>query len=219
MTSFDTLFDTLFDKIDGFFQEKKGSEISLIFLMLFLFVGFLSYSYIFPITDVMLKQTIKNSQDMERKLLDTKSYLASVSRDSDNSFLIKKVKNDIDNTKVVLEKTTFTNAYVDEKLKELSYLLFNDENWARFLNSVTQLAQKYAVNIKVIENKINEPSIQKIEQILNLKVEFNGSFVNSMKFINAIEESELVVDIYELSFKGGKNIEGQVNIAVWGMKY
>lgn len=167
----------------------------------------------------MLKQTIKNSQDMERKLLDTKSYLASVSRDSDNSFLIKKVKNDIDNTKVVLEKTTFTNAYVDEKLKELSYLLFNDENWARFLNSVTQLAQKYAVNIKVIENKINEPSIQKIEQILNLKVEFNGSFVNSMKFINAIEESELVVDIYELSFKGVKNIEGQVNIAVWGMKY
>lgn len=214
-----TSFDTLFDKIDGFFQEKKGSEISLIFLMLFLFVGFLSYSYIFPITDVMLKQTIKNSQDMERKLLDTKSYLASVSRDSDNSFLIKKVKNDIDNTKVVLEKTTFTNAYVDEKLKELSYLLFNDENWARFLNSVTQLAQKYAVNIKVIENKINEPSIQKIEQILNLKVEFNGSFVNSMKFINAIEESELVVDIYELSFKGVKNIEGQVNIAVWGMKY
>lgn len=212
-------FDTLFDKIDGFFQGKKGSEISLIFLMLFLFVGFLSYSYIFPITDIMLKQTMKNSQDMERKLLDTKSYLASVSRDSDNSFLIKKVKNDIDNTKVVLEKTTFTNAYVDEKLKELSYLLFNDENWARFLNSVTQLAQKYAVNIKVIENKINEPSIQKIEQILNLKVEFNGSFVNSMKFINAIEESELVVDIYELSFKGVKNIEGQVNIAVWGMKY
>ncbi|MDD4505227.1 MAG: hypothetical protein PHE60_02500, partial [Sulfurospirillaceae bacterium] len=133
-------FDTLFDKIDGFFQGKKGSEISLIFLMLFLFVGFLSYSYIFPITDIMLKQTMKNSQDMERKLLDTKSYLASVSRDSDNSFLIKKVKNDIDNTKVVLEKTTFTNAYVDEKLKELSYLLFNDENWARFLNSVTQLA-------------------------------------------------------------------------------
>lgn len=71
----------------------------------------------------------------------------------------------------------------------------------------------------MIENKINEPSIQKIEQILNLKVEFNGSFVNSMKFINAIEESELVVDIYELSFKGVKNIEGQVNIAVWGMKY
>lgn len=212
-------FDTLFDKIDNFFQGKKGSEVSLIFLMLFLFIGFLSYSYIFPVTDKMLKQTMRNSKEMEKKLQDEKSYLASVSRDGDETFFIKKVKNDIDNAKVLLEKTTYTNAYVDGKLKELSYLLFNDENWARFLNSITQLAQKHAVNIKIIENKINEPSIQKIEQILSLKVDFSGSFANSMKFINAIEESELVVDIYELNFKGVKNIEGQANIAVWGMKY
>jgi hypothetical protein len=40
-----------------------------------------------------------------------------------------------------------------------------------------------------------------------------------MKFMNAIEESELVVDIYELNCSGQKNIEGQFNIAVWGMKY
>lgn len=212
-------FDTLFDKIDNFFQGKKGSEISLIFLMLFLFIGFLSYSYIFPVTDKMLKQTMRNSKEMEKKLQDEQSYLASVSREGDETFFIKKVKNDIDTAKVLLEKTTFTNAYVDGKLKELSYLLFNDENWARFLNSITQLAQKHAVNIKIIENKINEPSIQKIEQILTLKVDFSGSFANTMKFINAIEESDLVVDIYELNFKGVKNIEGQVNIAVWGMKY
>lgn len=212
-------FDTLFDKIDSFFQGKKSSEISLIFLMLFLFVGYLSYSYVFPITDKMLQQSMRNSKEIEKRLQDEKSYVASISRDGDDAFLIKKVKNDIDTAKVLLEKTTFTNAYVDGKLKELSYLLFNDENWARFLNSITQLAEKYAVNIKVIENKINEPSIQKIEQILNLKIEFNGSFANTMKFINAIEESELVVNIYELNFKGLQDIEGQVSIAVWGMKY
>ena len=91
-----------------------------------------------------------------------------------------------------MEKTTYTNAYVDNKLKELSYLLFNDENWAKFLHSITQLAQKYSVRIKVIENKINEPSIQKIEQILTLKVDFSGSFANTMKFMNAIENMDSV---------------------------
>lgn len=41
-----------------------------------------------------------------------------------------------------------------------------------------------------------------------------------MKFINAIEESELVVDIYDFNCTAShKNIEGQLNIAVWGMKY
>jgi len=211
--------DSLLDKIDLFFKDKKSSEIYLIFAMAFAVVGFLFYSYLFPVTEKMLDQSMRNSKDIQRKLHDEQVYLASVSRDGDTTFLIKKVKSDIENSKLLLEKTITMNDYVDNKLKDLSYLLFNDENWAKFLNSITQLAQKYSVHIKVIENKINEPSIQKIEQILTLKVGFNGSFANIMRYMNAIEESELVVDIYELNCTGQSNIEGQFNIAVWGMKY
>jgi len=167
----------------------------------------------------MLKQTTRLSKEMGKKLFDENAYLKSVSRDGDEEYFIKKVKREIDNAKDLLEQTTSANAYIDTKLKELSYLLFNDENWANFLHSITKLAQAHHVAIRVIENKINEPSIQKIEQILNLKVDFNGNFADTMKFINAIEESELVVDIYELKCEGQKNIEGHLNIAVWGMKY
>ncbi|MBP9492597.1 MAG: hypothetical protein KBE79_05255 [Sulfurospirillum sp.] len=212
-------FDVIFDKIDNYLKDKKSSETSILFFLLFVIVGFLSYSYIYPITDAKLKQTSRLAKDMDKKLLDETSYIRSISKDIDEAFVIKKVKQDIETSKLLLEKTTFTNAYVDNKLKELSYLLFNDENWAKFLNSITRLAQEYNIDIKLIENKINEPSIQKIEQILNLKVDFNGHFTNSVKFINALEESELVVDVYELTCLGQKNIECQVNIAVWGMKY
>lgn len=48
-----------------------------------------------------------------------------------------------------------------KKLKQLSYLLFNNKDWANFLNTITQLAQKYAIHIKVIDNKVNEPNVQK----------------------------------------------------------
>ena len=212
-------FDIIFDKIDNYLKEKKNSETSILFFLLFVIVGFLSYSYIYPITDAKLKQTSRLAKDMDKKLLDEISYIRSISKDIDEAFIIKKVKQDIETSKLLLEKTTFTNAYVDNKLKELSYLLFNDENWAKFLNSITRLAHEYSIDIKLIENKINEPSIQKIEQILNLKVDFSGHFTNSIKFINALEESELVVDVYELTCLGQKNIECQVNIAVWGMKY
>ena len=212
-------FDIIFDKIDNYLKEKKNSETSILFFLLFIIVAFLSYSYIYPITDAKLKQTSRLAKDMDKKLLDEISYIRSISKDIDEAFIIKKVKQDIETSKLLLEKTTFTNAYVDNKLKELSYLLFNDENWAKFLNSITRLAHEYSIDIKLIENKINEPSIQKIEQILNLKVDFNGHFTNSVKFINTLEESELVVDVYELTCLGQKNIECQVNIAVWGMKY
>ena len=212
-------FNTILHKIDNYLNNKKSREVSILFLLLFIFVGFLSYSYLYPITDKKLKQTSRLVKEIEKKLLDEASYMRSISRDADEAFIIKKMKQEIETSKLLLEKTTFTNAYVDNKLKELSYLLFNDENWAKFLNSITRLAQEYGIEINIIENKINEPSIQKIEQILNLKVDFNGHFTNTIKFINALEESELVVDIYELTCMGQKNIECQVNIAVWGMNY
>ena len=213
-------FDNTFDRIDRFFINKKKSETLLIFLLIFVFVGFFLHSNVFPITDTKLKQTTRMSQHINKKLLDEKAYLASVSRDGNENYMIERTKQDIENARVLFEKTHLANSYVDEKLKQLSYLLFNNKDWANFLNTITLLAQKYAIHIKVIDNKVNEPNIQKIEQILNLKIEFNGDFYNTMKFVNSIEESELVVDIYDFNCTATKkNLEGIMNIAVWGMKY
>ncbi len=211
--------ESIFEKIDAYLANKKGSEISLIFFMLFILIGFLVYSYIFPITEKKLKTTQKNLTKMSKKLVTEQRYLRSVTKNGDERYLIKKAKREIEDTKIKLEKTTYANAYVDSKLKELSYLLFNNQNWAKFLDSITLLAQKYKVKIKVLENNINEPNLQKIEQILNLRVDFKGNFKNIMKFINAIEESKLVVDIYEINLESKSGLNGYINIAVWGMKY
>ncbi len=212
-------FENFFEKIDNSLSQKKESEISLIILIIFVFFGFISYSYIYPITDKTLKHTKSNLKSMNKKVQNEKTYLRSVTRNGDSKFYIKKAKNEIEGAKILLEKTKYVNSYVDNKLKNLSYLLFNNQNWAKFLDYVTFIAKKNHVKIKIIENKINKPNLQKIEQILNLKVEFNGNFRNIMKFINSIEESKLVVDIYEMDLKGANGVDGYINIAVWGMKY
>ncbi len=211
--------ESIFEKIDAYLVNKKSSEISLIFFMLFILIGFLVYSYIFPITEKKLKTTQKNLTKMSKKLVTEQRYLRSVAKNGDERYLIKKAKREIEDTKIKLEKTTYANTYVDSKLKELSYLLFNNQNWAKFLDSITLLAQKYKVKIKVLENNINEPNLQKIEQILNLRVDFKGNFKNILKFINATEESKLVVDIYEINLESKSGLNGYINIAVWGMKY
>ncbi|MFK5881868.1 MAG: hypothetical protein QM482_06605 [Sulfurospirillum sp.] len=211
--------ENIFEKIDATLAEKKESELALIFLMIFVFVGFIVYSYLFPITEKKLKITKRNLLSINKKVQNEKSYLRSVTRNGDERFYIKKAKSEIEGEKIQLEKTTYTNTYVDNKLKDLSYLLFNNQNWAKFLNSITIIAAKNHVKIKIIKNRINKPSLQKIEQILNLKVEFNGRFKNIMKFINTIEESKLVVDIYEMKLTGAAGVDGYINIGVWGMKY
>ena len=211
--------ESLFEKIDNFLANKKSSEITLLFFMLFIFIAFISYSYVYPVTNKKLKITKQNLVKISKKLKSEKDYLRSVSRNGDEKYLIKKAKKEIESAKILLEKTTYANRYVDTKLKKLSYLLFNNKNWAKFLDSITYLAKENRVEIKILENKINKPNLQKIEQVLTVKVSFIGNFKDIMKFINSIEESKLVVDIFEMQLKALTKVEGYINVAVWGMKY
>lgn len=208
-----------FDKVDNYLKNKKSSEVSLIFLMIFVSIGFIVYLYVFPETEKALKKIEQSSKSMTARLAQEIAYQNSVTVNGNKNFFIQKLNKEIKDEKLLLEAKTFANGYVDNKLKELSYLLFNDENWASFLDSIALVAKENNINIKLIENTFNEPNIHKIEQVLNVSIVFSGNFRNIIKFINTLEESQLVVDLHDLELKSSNTINGNLNIAVWGMKY
>lgn len=208
-----------FDKIDNFLTTKKSSEVYLIFFLAFCVVAFIIYSYVFPVTEKMLQSSQKSFKAMQSKLNQERAYLNSVTRNGDERFYIKQMQKDLKTKEQRFDDIVYVNSYVDTKLKELSYLLFNDRNWSLFLDSITRVAKENDVTINLIQNTFNEPSLQKIEQVLNVKVELDGDFKNIMKFINTLEESELVVDIYNLKLESQDLITGYIDIGVWGMKY
>jgi len=111
-------------------------------------------------------------------------------------------------------------SYVDNTLTELSYLLFDDQSWANFVDNISYLAKKYHVNIEEIGNKFYTPTFQKITHVVEVDVKSNGKLKNMVKFLNAIEESPLVVDVNDIVLdKPKENVHGTFKIAVWGMKY
>jgi len=208
-----------FDKIDNYLKGKKSSELSLVFLMVFVAIGFVIYSYLFPVTEKMLKKTKNTHKNIHSKLNQEKAYLNSTTRNGDKNFIIKKMNLEVKKQKNLLEDVKYSNAYVDTKLKELSYLLFNDKNWAKFLDSIAFIAKKYGIEIALIGNSFSEPNLQEIKQVLTVQINFNGEFNNILKFINELEESELVVDINNLNLESSDTITATLDIAVWGMKY
>lgn len=208
-----------FDKIDNYLKGKKSSELSLVFLMVFVAIGFVIYSSLFPVTEKILKKTKNSHKSINSKLNQEKAYLRSVTRNGDKNFVIKKMSLEVNKQKSLLEDTKYANAYVDTKLKELSYLLFNDKNWAKFIDSIAFIAQKYGIEVALISNSFFEPNLQEIKQVLTVQINFNGEFKNILKFINELEESELVVDINNLNLESSDTISATLDIAVWGMKY
>jgi len=209
-----------FNKLDNYLKNKKTTELALVFLMAFFTIGFVIYSSVFPITENILKKTKHTHKSISAKLNKEKSYLNSVTRNGDKNFVINEMSDRIDKNKELLKGTKHANSYVDKKLKKLSYLLFNDKNWAIFIDSIASIAQKYSIEIELISNSFFEPNLQEIKQVLTVKINFNGKFNNILKFVNELEESKLVVDINNLNLESSDNsIIGTLDIAVWGMNY
>jgi len=214
-----TTFEKLFEKIDYTFKDKKGSELFIVYISIFVIIFAISYLYIFPIGERVLSQAKNETKNVKTKINKEKSYIALKTVNGNEMFYVQKSQRDLKNLKNILEVSIYNNGYINNKLRELSYLLYNDINWASFIDNIAKDAKRNHVNINYIKNKFNKLNYKKIEQIIDIEVDANGSFVNLLKFINSIEESNLIVDIHALKMNVDKDIHVNFKIAVWGIKY
>ncbi|RUM67617.1 MAG: hypothetical protein DSZ06_00815 [Sulfurospirillum sp.] len=206
---------SIFDKIDNYFANEKPSNLQMAYVGIACVIGYAVYNYVFPITDGGLKQTISNIEDVKNKINQENLYLSTHSRAA-----LQKSKDQLASKKLAYDNTIYKMSYVDNKLTELSYLLFDDRSWANFVDNISDLAKKYNVDIKEISNKFYDPSNKKITHVAEVDVVSSATSKNMIKFLNAIEESRLVIDVSNIKMNRPKDmIEGSFKIAVWGMKY
>jgi len=207
--------NSLFNKIDNFFKTKKQSEQNIIYMMVALLIGYGVYQFLFFQTDIRRNQAFNKVSSMQREVNQKKVYLSQNTPQKLQQMrkLVKDKMKDYDN---ILYKIS----YVDNTLNELSYLLFNDENWAKFVDNISYLAKKYNIEIKEITNKFFKPTFQKVSQVVTIEVKVKSNYQSLMKFLNKIEESKLVVDISDMNItKPDNKLFGYLKISVWGMKY
>ncbi len=205
----------ILEQIDDFFNAQQPSKANLYYLTTFALIGLLVYQFVFSESDIMLKRAKNALSSATQKVNKQRNYIAA-----NSPAMLQQLKQQVIQKKDQLDNIIYQISYVDNTLTELSYLLFNDESWAGFVDNVSNLAKKYSVDIKEIGNEFYEPTYQKISQVVAISIKANSSPKNMVKFINAIEESNLVVDVNELNItRPDEFVSAQFNIAVWGMKY
>ncbi len=205
----------LFDQIDDFFNSKKPSEASMFLGVIALGIAYGVYQFIFLETDKSLLNTQNQIGSVKQKINTERNYLNTHSMAT-----LSKLKSDLKQKKIAFDDTIYKMSYVDNTLTELSYLLFDDQSWANFVDNISYLAKKYHVNIEEIGNKFYTPTFQEITHVVEVDVKSNAKLKNMVKFLNAIEESQLVVDVSSITMQQPKeNVEASFKIAVWGMKY
>jgi len=207
--------ETVFTKIDNFFKTKKGSEQQIMYLMSVVVMAYLVYQFLFPVTTALREDSYKKMTSTQREVDSKRIYLQT-----NSNAKLASLRNEVKNKVREYEDNLYKISYVDNTLSELSYLLFNDENWAKFVDNISHLAKKYGLEIKEIKNKFFKPTYKKVSQVVTIEVKTKSNYSSMMKFLNKIEESKLVVDVSDMNIsKPGNKLSSYLKISVWGMKY
>jgi hypothetical protein len=212
--------DNTLTKIDNYFDEKKPSEVTIMLFAALVLSAVIVYYGIIPYAQNYYDESIRENDRITQDLNKINSYLSTVSQGDDRNFMINKKQNELLQQQNKLADAQNMNQYFDNKLKELSYLIFNEQSWADFLDNLAFLANKNNVKITKIINTFKEPNAQKIEQVLDVNISVDGDYRDIVSYINAIEESKLVVDVnnIDINSTNGK-LKGNMGIYIWGMKY
>ena len=200
-------------KIDSVFKGKEQKEIYMTYGMIVAGIFAFAYLFFWDSSFESFNQTRASVLRFEKKIASDKQYLQR-NPETKITQLDREIKRINDN--MLMHKKN--NAYIKSKIETISSLIYDERAWGQYLDSITTNAQKYHVKINNITNKYAKVG-SSFGHILDITVNAEGNFRNTVKFINSLEQSDLVVDIHDFDIKAEDALTSDFKISVWGIKY
>ena len=210
------------DQLDQWFASKGNSANNYFYIAL-LFVGLVAYFILSQQADPYLEESETNLSTATTKLEGAQREYNEFFGGDPDAFVNNK-RNILNGARINLNNIIEERGYLDGKLKEISKLTYNEKNWAKFMDSLSTIAENNNIKIYAIHSDRREPSIKQIfqpEALLDIDVKFEGAFSNVLRYINLIEQSEMIVDVNKMDINATKNgkIGGSIGISIWGVNY
>jgi len=199
--------------IDSLFKGKEQKEIYMTYFMIVAAIFAFSYLLFWDSSFESFEKTRANVKKLSNRIASDERYLQ---RNPETKIvqLDKEIKR-INNEMLMHKKN---NAYIKHKIESIAFLIYDERAWGEYLDSITTNAQKYSLKINKLTNKFTDVG-SSFGHILDISVASEGKFQNTLKFINALEQNDLVVDIHDFNISAKENLNSEFKISVWGIKY
>ena len=207
------LFDDLLDNIDAYYEDKSTKDRIYSYIMAVFGLGFLIYVTTFDVTEKMYEKADKQRSHIVKAIKADKLYLRYHTKD-DVAFAIK--QNEL--LKLQFSQTKDVTSYIEHKIEQLSPLIYNETAWGNFIDSIADIAKSNKIHLHKLTNLFVKKK-DKFGHVLDLELEFSGNFHNTLRFINTLEKTPLVVDIHDMQINANDNLVSRLKIAVWGISY
>ena len=200
-------------KIDSALKNQSSKDLQMIYIMIF--SSIFSFSYLL-FWDSSFEE-FQNKQT-EIEILKTKINLDTIFLNVNP--IQKKIllENNIKDIKREILVYKDNNSYIKNKIEAISSLIYDEVIWGEYLYSISDNAKKYSVTLLQFSNQFADKQ-NSFGHILDISLRSEGNYKNTIKFINSLEQSNLVVDIHTLNIKAEDKLYTDLNLSVWGITY
>jgi len=189
----------ILDNLDQFFETQKEQEQKLLFFLPVLLFGFLSYYFIYSITDENLINAINSNKSLNQKISKIKSDNIKLRRKNAKLNKTLKVANK------TLKELNTQKVELDTLLKKLQFLKFDLIKWADFYNTIPNLVKKHNLIIVQLDNLMLDKNKDKlVQKKMEITISTIGDFINFIKFINEFESKKELIKVKALNIKSNK---------------
>lgn len=211
--NFKLMIEEILQKIDAFFKDKSQKDKYMVYIMILAVFSALAYPF--------YESSQNEFKVIKQKVADTTAKI-----DADKIYLkvnteatVAKLEQDIKGLENELVVQKDQNKYIKERIEEISSLIYNEKAWGEYLNSVSIHAKNHNIKILNFVNTYSLNNAASFGHVLDISLDVTANYVDTVKFINSLEQSELVVDVHNLDIKAGERLNSKIVISVWGITY
>jgi hypothetical protein len=197
--------------IDKSFALKGERDKMMIFVMIFAGLFAFSYLLFWESSEASFKISHDKALAMETDLNNDKQYLEA------NPFeKIAQIEQETKTLGLDRERFIAYNDYIKNQLEQISSLYYDEVVWGAYLDSISKFARAYNVKLEKFGNTLTADN-SSFGHVLDIAISTDGPYKNTLKFINALEQSQLVVDVHDMNMSANGKLKGDLNISVWGI--
>lgn len=199
--------------IDKSFAEKQQQEIYMTYVLVAAVFIAASYLLLWDSAELGFKKTEKEVVEIQKKIKDHSNYLKWNPESKIASLKAQTVK----------EKQNFVtlkdqSEYIKFKIEQISSLYYDEQAWGEFIDSISENAKKQGLKLEYLTNRFSADK-STFGHVLDIGIKVKGNFHKTMKFINSLEQSFLVVDVHTVKLLASSTVDSELKISVWGITY
>ncbi len=197
--------------LDHSLARKSERDKMMLFIMIFASLFAFSYLFLWESSEASFNVSHEKAVKVENDLNVDKQYLAANPPER-----IKQIEQETIEIERQHALYIQYNDYIKQQLEQISSLYYDEKVWGAYLDSVSRYARAYNVKLAKFGNTLQTDK-SSFGHVLDINISSEGPYKNTLKFVNALEQSFLVVDLHEFNLSAEEKLKGNLNISVWGI--